>query len=636
MKYKSRYSSQSKILISILFGILSVIFVKFGFEATLGEINVNIPWSLIFPLIIAIVYGSKYGIIAGVSGGVYFPFLLWPSNGAPNFVTALVYLFVYFMLGLILNRNHFKFFKSFYIRATIIYAICLIVFTFYYQYLFRFILSLNPSLGFENKITEIPREITNIFMIKDSINFILLSLVSFTLVELSWIRKILGLTILPSTKSNNTIFLYAILISIIFWVILYGLGFSLLYEKDAFTNHQLTLIFFVVLMSSLIVAKVLFKYNERKYNAEKEIREREEKLRKIIATSPDGLAITDLEGNAEYLSPKCLKMWGYEKPEEVIGRNTMEFIHPAYHQRAAENMVEMLKGHFSGPEVYLMVKKDGSTFYSEANANLLLDSNDQPFGILYFERDITERIKIEGELLKAKDQAEESDRLKSAFLANMSHEIRTPMNGILGFADLLKEPNLSGEEHDMYLEIIERSGNRMLNIINDIISISKIEAGLMNLIYEESNINDQIDYIYTFFKPEVDKKGIQFSYKHGLPSKDATIKIDREKLYAILTNLVKNAIKYCDDGFIEFGYEKKGNFVEFYVKDSGIGIPVERQEAIFERFIQADIADKMARQGAGLGLSISKAYIEMMGGKIWVESAIDKGSTFYFTLPYPE
>ena len=112
MKYKSRYSSQSKILISILFGILSVIFVKFGFEATLGEINVNIPWSLIFPLIIAIVYGSKYGIIAGLSGGVYFPFLLLPSNGAPNFVTALVYLFVYFMLGLILNRNHFKFFKS--------------------------------------------------------------------------------------------------------------------------------------------------------------------------------------------------------------------------------------------------------------------------------------------------------------------------------------------------------------------------------------------------------------------------------------------------------------------------------------------------------------------------------------------
>ncbi len=388
-------------------------------------------------------------------------------------------------------------------------------------------------------------------------------------------------------------------------------------------------------MSSLIVAKVLFKYNERKYNAENEIREREEKLRKIIATSPDGLAITDLNGIVEYLSPKCLKMWGYDNPEEIIGRNTIEFIHPDYHQRANENMVDMLKGHFSGPEVYLMHKKDGSTFYSEANANLLLDSNDQPIGILYFERDITERLKIEGELMKAKDQAEESDRLKSAFLANMSHEIRTPMNGILGFADLLKEPNLSGDEHDMYLEIIERSGNRMLNIINDIISISKIEAGLMNLLYEESNINDQINYIYTFFKPEVEKKGIQLTYKYGLTHNYANIKTDREKLYAILTNLVKNAIKYCDAGFIDFGYEKKENFVEFYVKDTGIGIPLERQEAIFERFIQADIGDKMARQGAGLGLSISKAYIEMMGGEIWVESEIEKGSTFYFTLPYP-
>ncbi|TRX29380.1 response regulator [Flavobacterium franklandianum] len=249
-----------------------------------------------------------------------------------------------------------------------------------------------------------------------------------------------------------------------------------------------------------------------------------------------------------------------------------------------------------------------------------------------------EKEKRAAELVIAKEKAEESDRLKSAFLANMSHEIRTPMNGILGFADLLKEPNLTGKQQKEYIKIIEKSGFRMLNIINDIVDISKIEAGLTEVNLKESNINEQIEYIYTFFKPEVEQKGMQLLFKKSLASKEAVIKTDREKIYAILTNLVKNAIKYTDEGFIEYGYclntDSKPTELEFFVKDTGIGIPKHRQEAIFERFIQADITDKMAYQGAGLGLSISKAYVEILGGKIWVESEEGKGSTFYFTIPY--
>jgi len=228
-----------------------------------------------------------------------------------------------------------------------------------------------------------------------------------------------------------------------------------------------------------------------------------------------------------------------------------------------------------------------------------------------------EKEKRAAELVIAKDHAEQSDRLKSAFLANMSHEIRTPMNGILGFAELLKEPNLTGEEQQEYIEIIEKSGVRMLNIINDIVDISKIEAGLMEVNLTESNGNEQIEYIYTFFKPEVEGKGMQFSYRHGMLSSESIIKTDREKLYAILTNLIKNAIKYTNKGAIEFGYdyvvEMHGRAsLQFFVKDTGIGIPKDRQGAIFERFIQADISDKHSYQGAGLGLSISKAYVEML------------------------
>lgn len=236
-------------------------------------------------------------------------------------------------------------------------------------------------------------------------------------------------------------------------------------------------------------------------------------------------------------------------------------------------------------------------------------------------------------LQKAKEKAEESDRLKGAFLSNMSHEIRTPMNGILGFAELLKAPNLTGEKQQEYIQIIEKSGDRMLNIINNIVDISKIEARQMLTSISKVNINEQMDNIFNFFKPETDPKGIVLICEKKLRSSEEIINTDFDKLLSILTNLVKNAIKYTPQGSIEFGCEKNGKQLLFFVKDTGIGIPKDRQEAVFERFIQADISDVMAHQGAGLGLSISKAYVEMLDGKIWLESEEGKGSTFYFSIP---
>jgi len=379
----------------------------------------------------------------------------------------------------------------------------------------------------------------------------------------------------------------------------------------------------------------------------------EDRYRRLFETAKDGILILDAEtGMIKDVNPFLIEMLGYSK-EEFIEKEIWEI---GFFKDIAANKEKFLElkrkrlvRYDNLPLETTYGKKINVEFisnvYSESDTNVIqcnirdITERKHAEKVLIIANDelafqIKEKRKGAIELTKAKEKAEESDRLKTAFLANMSHEIRTPMNGILGFANLLKEPGLTGATQQEYIRIIEKSGARMLNIINNIVDISKIESGLMEINLKESNINKQLEFIYNFFKLEVERKGIQFISKNPASPKEVIIHTDREKIYAILTNLVKNAIKYTCHGYIEIGFEIKEKYLEFFVKDTGIGIPVARQEAIFERFIQADISDKSAFQGAGLGLSIAKAYVELLGGKIWLESDETTGTTFYFTIPF--
>ena len=213
------------------------------------------------------------------------------------------------------------------------------------------------------------------------------------------------------------------------------------------------------------------------------------------------------------------------------------------------------------------------------------------------------------------------------------------MNGILGFSELLKTPELAPEVQERYIEVIEQSGNRMLNIINDIVDISKIEAGQMNIHLEETNVNQLLRDLYVFFTPEASSKGIKLSVATGLDDKNCIVQTDHTKLAQVLTNLIKNALKFTKSGSIEFGYRSTGaetlhaSSLQFFVKDTGVGIPKDQKQMIFERFRQGSVSLTRAYEGAGLGLSISKAFVEMLGGQIWVESEPGKGSVFFFELP---
>ncbi len=258
-------------------------------------------------------------------------------------------------------------------------------------------------------------------------------------------------------------------------------------------------------------------------------------------------------------------------------------------------------------------------------------------GEVYFHSiiiDISDKTKAEKQLLEAKAIAEESDRLKTAFLANMSHEIRTPMNGILGFMDLLQNSDLSGDQRDEYIEFVRSSGKRLMDTINDIIDISRIESGASIVKENVVDINGLLLNQFNFFKTEAEKKNLELKIESLLPNDRRFVITDHNKLDAILTNLIKNALKFTRVGEVTFGCQLQGARMEFRVSDTGKGIPAGLIDSVFDRFVQADYTHSRNYEGSGLGLAISKAYAEMLGGTIKAESEEGKGSTFSLNLPH--
>lgn len=358
------------------------------------------------------------------------------------------------------------------------------------------------------------------------------------------------------------------------------------------------------------------------------------KLNKAVEATSELVFMTDEEGIITYINPAFTDVYGYTA-DDVIGKVTPRILKSGkLDSNSYKNFWEELLNKRVVSKEMVNKTKDGRHIYIEGSTNMILDEAGKNIGFIAIQKDITTRKQIEEELVQAKEQAEESDRLKSAFLANMSHEIRTPMNGILGFAELLKKPSLTSSELQEYIQAIQISGDRMLNTINSIVDVSRIESGLMNVDLGETNVNENLEFIYKFFSPECKNKGLKFTFETGLASNASIIKTDSEKVYGVLTNLVKNAIKFTHEGSIKFGYHKNGKELEFFVIDTGIGISKDQHDIIFERFRQGSDHYNRGYEGSGLGLSICKSYVEMLGGRIWVESKKGEGSKFFFTIPY--
>jgi PAS domain S-box-containing protein len=460
---------------------------------------------------------------------------------------------------------------------------------------------------------------------------------------------ILGLIVFPEKLKKYVLLLFLVSNVIIYLIQFYypELIINFTSETDRWIDSIFTLMytsFFIFLIIKFLhkhytLERLKSKVNEEKYRLSEAYLEEAQRIANL------GIYSMDIAANKWESSEVLDDILGIDADYDRSIQGWASMVHPDWQQTMTEYFLQEVIGKKTkfDKEYKIIRKSDQTEHWVHGIGRLKFDENNQPIAMVGTIRDITETKLAEFELISAKEKAEESDRLKSAFLANMSHEIRTPMNGILGFSELLKEPDLSGEVKQEYIGIIEKSGARMVSIINDIVDISKIESGQMKVSLLETNINEQIEFISTFFAPEAEQKGLQITFRNALSPEQSVIKTDRQKVLAIFSNLVKNAIKFTKKGSIEIGYFLDPGSVEtrhalslltFYVKDTGIGIGKEKHTVIFERFRQGSESLNREYEGAGLGLSISKAYVEMLGGKMWVESEFLHGSIFYFTIPY--
>ena len=368
-------------------------------------------------------------------------------------------------------------------------------------------------------------------------------------------------------------------------------------------------------------------------------RERET-LEVLLETMPFCIFFTDRHQRYVRVNLAMANLLRISDPEEAVGKSNKNF----FTKRVARKMMEedrtiLETGEALVDKIVYFEDEGVDGFWMEKNKIPIRDERGVIIMIMGIFKDVSDLMRIENELKDARDRAEESDRLKTSFLANMSHEIRTPMNGIIGFANLLRDAGLDEDKRDLYLKHIDQSSNQLLNIIDDIIDISKIESGQLKISNKPVRINLVLDEIYSSFFHRIrgdapGQKQVDFKLEKGTGSRDFTIVTDDFRLRQVFNNLIGNAIKFTREGFISFGYRLQDQrYVEFFVSDSGIGIPHNKTRLIFDRFGQLNQGSSLHATGTGLGLPISKSLVNLMGGEIWVESEPDKGSAFYFTLP---
>ena len=360
----------------------------------------------------------------------------------------------------------------------------------------------------------------------------------------------------------------------------------------------------------------------------------EEKYRTLTESVDDRIVLFDFAGNILLANNAFYDTTGYSREDKSIADH-FKYIFPSS-ENPFQRIIEMLMAESVTVAEYKIPHKSGKELNLLAKFVLIKNSGNKPDSALGVIRDITELKAVTQKLIDAREQAEKSDRLKSAFLANMSHEIRTPMNAIVGFANLLADPTVTDQERLDYINIINQNSTELLNLISDIVDISKLESRQLETHKVKLSIPQIINQLYSGFS-KITNAEIKLIKVIPDGFENASIYTDETRFVQVFSNLLNNSLKFTSTGSIEYGFlPPDNNFIKFFVKDTGTGIPPEFKDIIFEPFRQADDSYTRKFRGAGLGLSISRNLIKLLGGDIWFESETGKGTIFYFTLPQIE
>lgn len=357
----------------------------------------------------------------------------------------------------------------------------------------------------------------------------------------------------------------------------------------------------------------------------------------LVNTSPNGVIVTDHAGSIKFASHRVYEIFKIPESYCLIGESVFNRVSPVSIITAKENFNSASVTR-RAPDVfeYVCIRNDKTEVWIEVSASPLKDNTGITTGLMLVCRDISDRKRSEEELLAAKNKAEENDRLKTSFLHNISHEIRTPMNAIVGFGSLLSQCNCDRNEIDSYITTIQDSTQQLLSVINDIVDFACIEAGSVKITETTFCLNAILRNIQNQFSNVALEKSLSFHLFPGLPDNESLITTDQTRLIQIISHLLDNSFKFTRDGLIAFGYEVNNNDIEFFVSDTGPGIAEEHQSDIFRSFFQIESSMCKHYRGTGLGLAICKAYVELLGGSIRIESILNVGSTFIFTIPFSQ
>lgn len=357
-------------------------------------------------------------------------------------------------------------------------------------------------------------------------------------------------------------------------------------------------------------------------------------LRRAVDQSLISVLITEANGNIIYCNPAFSIATGYSQ-KEVEGSNP-RILKSGFHSKEfyRQMWTTLLEGNTWEGEL-VNRKKNGELYWEKAVITPVFDEDGSK--ITYYiaiKEDITQLKQAIRELLIAREKAVESDKLKTVFLQNLSHEIRTPMNSILGFLELVQTAGPNDYSKNSFIERVVHSGNRMLKTMGELIEMAKIAAGSVEVYENKFYPSFMLRELAEAFEKPARKKGLVLTTSCDLSVESLEIRADKFKLMSALVKLVDNAIKFTSSGSVELACKRSGNALMFEVSDTGIGIDPDRQKAVFESFVQADLEITRSHEGAGIGLSIAKAYAEMLGGKLWLESEVGKGTKVYLTITY--